>query len=190
MTQDFDLQAFQEEVNRELRKLHAQPAREEEVLLRRLVSLWDPSNRKPNSPISQEKQNNDQLLMNLLGIEPDKQAILPSKPLSSLAHRFVKQSAAPSYEETMPAQQADQLLARKDIRAVLCPALQSVGNDSYEIAKIITPILCGVAIAGTITIPLVPILFASAALLISRMGIAGLCAEYNKKAKEVGKDKE
>jgi hypothetical protein len=47
-------------------------------------------------------------------------------------------------------QKAKELLDRKDIRAILCPALQSAGNDVYDIAKIITPILVGLAIAGTI----------------------------------------
>lgn len=75
---------------------------------------------------------------------------------------------------------SEELVKRPDIRALLCPALQTVSDDTFEIAKIATPILVGLVIAGTLTIPLIPTLFASIALTISRLGIASLCADLNK----------
>lgn len=75
-------------------------------------------------------------------------------------------------------QQAKDLVTRKDIRKYLCPALQTVANDAFEISKVITPILVGLVIAGTIVIPLIPVLIASMALVIARMGISGLCADF------------
>lgn len=74
---------------------------------------------------------------------------------------------------------SEELVKRPDIRALLCPALQTASDDAFEIAKIATPILVGLVLAGTLTIPLIPTLFASIALTISRLGIASLCADLN-----------
>lgn len=60
----------------------------------------------------------------------------------------------------------------------LCPALRSVSDDAFEIAKVITPILLSLAIVGTISLPLAPTLFASIAIFISKMGIAAFCVDY------------
>jgi hypothetical protein len=80
--------------------------------------------------------------------------------------------------------EAKAITARKDIRQALCPALKSASNDAFEIAKITTPILVPLALVGTIAIPLNPLLFAIIALVIARMGIASLCADFDKKDKE------
>lgn len=76
---------------------------------------------------------------------------------------------------------AKRIVARQDIKKYLCPALQSVSNDVYEIAKAITPILVTLSFAGPIQVSLEPMLFAMIALIISRMGVAGLCVDYPKK---------
>ena len=75
-------------------------------------------------------------------------------------------------------QKARQLLTQKEIRTRLCQALQSNSNDSFEIARIITPLLIELADAGTISIPIMPVQFASITLVIARMGIAELCADH------------
>jgi hypothetical protein len=76
-------------------------------------------------------------------------------------------------------QKARQLLAHKEVCTSLCQALQTTPNDSFEIAKIITPRLLGLA-AGEVSLPIIPVLFASTALAIARMGIAGLCVDKQK----------
>jgi hypothetical protein len=80
---------------------------------------------------------------------------------------------------------AAEIVSRKDMRQHLCPALQSVSNDAFDIAKVSTPVLASLSLAGVLTIPLNPVLFAVIALLIARMGIASFCVDYKKdKAKE------
>lgn len=79
-------------------------------------------------------------------------------------------------------QKAKEIIARKDIRDYLCPALQTVSNDAFDISKVITPILVGLVVAGTISIPLVPVLVASMAFVIARMGISTICKDYKKES--------
>jgi hypothetical protein len=74
--------------------------------------------------------------------------------------------------------EAKAIVARKDVRAYLCPVLRSATRDVYDVVKMTTPILLPLAIAGTLPIPLNPLLFALVAVLIGRMGVEGFCAEY------------
>jgi hypothetical protein len=83
---------------------------------------------------------------------------------------------------------AKELVKRRDVMKYLCPALQSASNDVYDVAKITTPILIPLVLAGTIAIPLNPLLFALIALTISRMGIASLCIDHNKNIKDKTQD--
>lgn len=75
-------------------------------------------------------------------------------------------------------QEASKLLAKEDIRKRLCPALKSATDDVYDISKSVTPVLVGCVVAGTISIPLNPVLFAAIAVVIARMGISALCAGF------------
>jgi hypothetical protein len=121
----------------------------------------------------------EQLLKELLELAPDEQEwqLVRQKITKEERVRLEKHLAQISI------QKAQVFLARRDIRDYLCPALQTAVDDAFEIAKIITPILFGLVIAGTLSIPLVPIFFASISLLVSRMGIASLCLEYDKENK-------
>jgi len=78
---------------------------------------------------------------------------------------------------------AKKLVNRKDIQMIICPALQSISDDAFEIAKVITPLLSGLAVAGVLAIPLIPSLFAAIALVVARMGVASLCNSQNNKDK-------
>ncbi|MDJ0901575.1 MAG: hypothetical protein QNJ55_22485 [Xenococcus sp. MO_188.B8] len=78
-------------------------------------------------------------------------------------------------------EKAKQLLNRKDIIAYLCPALQTVSNDVFAIGNTISQVIVPLVIAQTLSVPLVPILIASMAMLIMRLGISTLCANYNSK---------
>jgi hypothetical protein len=77
---------------------------------------------------------------------------------------------------------AENLIKRKNIRATICPGLKSISSDVFDIAKVITPLLVGATLAKTITIPLDPMLFGCIAMVIMRMGIATLCAQYQGEA--------
>ena len=92
-----------------------------------------------------------------------------------------------SREEAVLEIYAIEVVARKDIRAYICPPLQSLSNDAYDIAKVITPILIPLVLAGTLAIPLQPLIFSHISLILARMGVAALCEDYNKK-KEKKKD--
>ena len=70
---------------------------------------------------------------------------------------------------------AEAMLKNPTIREILCPALHSGLKDTYDIAKRVTPILIPFALAGTIAIPLNPVLFAVISIVIARMGAASLC---------------
>jgi len=85
------------------------------------------------------------------------------------------------FQQEPASEQAKKLVAKKEIKKYLCAALKSVSDDVFEISKVITPILLSLSIAGTISIPLSPLLYASMAILISKMGIAMLCAECDVK---------
>lgn len=63
------------------------------------------------------------------------------------------------------------------LRGYLCPALDRVSGDAFEIARVITPLLAGLKLAGTAPIDLDPWLFAGMALLIARGGVAAFCGE-------------
>lgn len=81
--------------------------------------------------------------------------------------------------------QAEEIVAHREIRTFLCPVLQSMSNDAFEIAKVSTPILLGLACGGILTIPLSPFIFAAIAIYIARVGIASFCSGFeNKKSEE------
>jgi hypothetical protein len=75
--------------------------------------------------------------------------------------------------------QAKAIVKTRDLRKHLCGALHSISNDTFEIAKVVTPVLITLVLSGVITIPLSPLLFASLATIISKMGVSALCADYD-----------
>ncbi len=79
--------------------------------------------------------------------------------------------------------EATKVIFKKDVRKYLCPILQSASKDANDIAKLITPILVPLILAGTLTIPLEPIIFAHLAMIIARMGVASMCDDYMEKEK-------
>lgn len=71
------------------------------------------------------------------------------------------------------------------LRAYLCPALQSVSGDAFEVARVITPMLAALKLSGKVPIDLDPWLFAGIALMVGRMGVAAFCAEHAAEADDV-----
>ena len=90
-----------------------------------------------------------------------------------------EQTKINSYRKKASEQKAEEYVRKKEIMEHICPGLQTISNDAFEITKVITPILLGLAVTGTISIPMIPILFASIGLVIARMGTKTLCANYD-----------
>jgi hypothetical protein len=155
VNENFDLQAFQTDVERDLNRLleagQFNPLRD-----------FDSSDFYPHMDIPEEH-----LLANLLA-QPAYSDYRPKERLEQGTY-------------SNPYIVAQEIVARRDIRIYLCPALQTVSNDAFDIAKVCTPILVGLVIAGTISIPLLPMLFAAIAFTISRAGVSSLCVGYPKK---------
>ncbi|NES81300.1 MAG: hypothetical protein F6K10_07750 [Moorea sp. SIO2B7] len=74
--------------------------------------------------------------------------------------------------------EAEEMLKRNDIKQIICPALTTIAGEGVEFAKQITPVLVGAVLAGTITMPLTPFLFAWMALAIAKAGAATICADF------------
>jgi hypothetical protein len=79
--------------------------------------------------------------------------------------------------------QAKELLRHGHIRAWLCPALSGT-KDIHHISAVITPVLIEQVVAGTLSIPLIPVLFASLAREIESMGVSTFCATEEKQDEE------
>jgi hypothetical protein len=60
-------------------------------------------------------------------------------------------------------------------KEIVCAAIQKVGDDTFEIAKFLPPVLVRAILAGTVDFPLIPLYFAGLAVVIARIGIAALC---------------
>ena len=72
--------------------------------------------------------------------------------------------------------QAEAVAQQREVKLRICPALQGVGNDPCEVAKVITPILIPLISSGAIAMSLDSDLFAMLALVIVRMGTPNYCA--------------
>ncbi len=73
--------------------------------------------------------------------------------------------------------EAESTVQRPDMKKYICPALKTVTDNAVEVANAITPGLVAGVLAGTILIPLNPILFGWMALIIAKAGVASLCAD-------------
>lgn len=73
---------------------------------------------------------------------------------------------------------------RDSIRSALCPALKCLSGDAFEIAKVSTPILLSLSLAGTISLPAQPLVFGMIAVIIARSGVAAACGDSGKDSPE------
>ncbi|MGH8476050.1 MAG: hypothetical protein ACREUI_11130 [Burkholderiales bacterium] len=71
----------------------------------------------------------------------------------------------------------EKLRLREALRTALCPAIKSISGDVFEVAKVSTPILLSLSLAGTITLPVQPLVFGMMAVLIVRSGVATVCTD-------------
>ena len=81
------------------------------------------------------------------------------------------------------AREAASLLTRKEIVIKkICPALSRVTDDVFSLSSQVTPVIVALALSGAVPIPLNPVFIALVVLMISRMGVATLCAGSKGKA--------
>lgn len=85
-------------------------------------------------------------------------------------------------EERIIAVQSPKL--KKIITDALCPSLLKTSDDIFEIAKSSTPVLLTLSLSGAISLPIQPVFFAAAAILLARSSIAAICKDSNKSSSE------
>lgn len=72
--------------------------------------------------------------------------------------------------------EAEFITRKTEFKNLICPALQSITGDVFDIAKITTPALVVAVSAKTISIPLDPLIFMYIAIVIARAGVSSFCA--------------
>jgi len=95
-----------------------------------------------------------------------------------LSARLKEESSRPTTTST-PLDQGrlDRLI---DIaRSMLCPALQSVSNDTFDLAKVIVPMLFTLKVTGKLPldVDVRTVEVAGVTLVMSRAGVANFCAD-------------
>jgi hypothetical protein len=82
----------------------------------------------------------------------------------------------PSKEDKVEVARLDVTINRKEIRERICPALERLSNDAFEIARGLIPVFATLHLTQIHFPYLTPLSIATAALIIARMGIAQYCA--------------
>jgi hypothetical protein len=75
------------------------------------------------------------------------------------------------------------LINWEGVRSNLCPSLQCISDDVFDITNTTISILAPLSIAGTLAIPLQPMLLGLIVLIISRVGIRNFCRDYDENDK-------
>lgn len=65
-----------------------------------------------------------------------------------------------------------------EARKAICVALGSVKNDIREVTKVVGASLLPLSLSGVIAIPLTPLAFAVAGLIVFNAGLSAFCSEY------------
>jgi len=133
---------------------------------------------------SKWRNNFNLMLSHLIELDPDNREWRDEQKQFGESGRITPKKFSYLWEQRqkISEQKSRRLLEQREIRTRLCQALQTTPNDSFEIAKVITPLLIEMNTAGIISIPIIPVHFASITLVIARMGVTGLCSDNKKKA--------
>ncbi|NEP20061.1 MAG: hypothetical protein F6J97_24765 [Leptolyngbya sp. SIO4C1] len=177
-----DLNYFQNEVIKSIYLL--QPIADERLVNFdpfRIISEPEANSDPPSR--QQEIDHIEQLLKAKLG---SKEVWLVSDVSSSASEEVIERektkiaetSAITVYDSE---QVAKRLIQWKDIKDNLCPSLQGLSDDVFEITNTAISILAPLSIAGTLAIPLQPMLWGWIALIISRVGIRNFCRHFDEK---------
>ncbi|MBI1879560.1 MAG: hypothetical protein HYR94_15295 [Chloroflexi bacterium] len=70
---------------------------------------------------------------------------------------------------------------KKSAQEKLCPPLKNLTNNMFEIVKVITPVLIGLAVTGVISVSVSGLFVAGAAVLVSEMTVAAFCDDVTVK---------
>lgn len=92
--------------------------------------------------------------------------------------RIVETTAESIYDTE---QTAKKLTKWEDIKSNLCLSLQSVSDDIFDVTNTTVSVLAPLSIAGTLAIPLQPMLWGWVILIISRVGIKNFCRGCDQK---------
>lgn len=178
--QDWKEKAKAEE---ELKTLLSTLTREEREKLEELLKLTKLADSEEE--FRKIKQQRTEFLSKLLNQKPweDNQQNKQELSIKEGELRYINKTS-PNEAYLQILKEAEKTVTRKDIRVYLCPALQTVSGDMFTIANTVAQVLAPLVVAGVLSIPLAPILFASIALFITRIGIVNLCVDYNKANEE------
>lgn len=77
--------------------------------------------------------------------------------------------------------QAEELLARNDIRSELCHALKDLSNNVFDMSKSLGPVLLTLSCTGHLPVAITPLLVAAVAVMLAKSGISAYCTEHAKK---------
>jgi hypothetical protein len=101
------------------------------------------------------------------------------KILSVASHQRVQKKLTENQKIELHSNAANLIKDRKLLKYI-CPALQGLTGDIAEVAKSLTIALVPLSLAGAITVPLNPYLYAMLAFVICKSGIEALCKNYKK----------
>jgi hypothetical protein len=73
--------------------------------------------------------------------------------------------------------QAESALKNKANRVAFCKVLKSVSVGASDTANVLVPIFLPMAVAGTIAVPVAPLVWALLAVTIARIGVSNLCSD-------------
>jgi len=101
--------------------------------------------------------------------------------IATNTHSMTMSQRPPAGIEPSDVEKAEALAERqlKDsvVKKQVCGALKSVSNDLSEITKIVATALISLSTAGVITLPMTPLAFAAAGLVVFRSGVAAYCPD-------------
>ncbi len=80
-------------------------------------------------------------------------------------------------EEKESSRVASTLSESPTIREKLCYVLGPAADDVFEVGKAITPVLISLSATGVISVALTPLIVASLAILIGKIGISTFCRD-------------
>ena len=73
-----------------------------------------------------------------------------------------------------------ELANNETAKKVICAALISVRNDIREVTKVVGAALLPLAISGVVAVPITPMAFAFAGLIVFNIGVSTFCSGYSK----------
>jgi hypothetical protein len=97
--------------------------------------------------------------------------------------RYHSQLAARKAAEQAEAEARELVSKHPLIRVRICEALKSVNDDAKDLAKIVCAALIPLSIAGTIALPLTPLICLGVGLVVWRAGTNGFCSGLDQSKK-------